>query len=184
MTDEELNNLLLKAQSGDRESFGLIYGLYSQKIYKFIYFRIGHHKEMAEDLLSDTFVKAWLKIEQINSPKALSSWLYQVAKNNIIDYYRLKKTTVNLEEVEDTLEDAVNPVDEANLGVEQKKILELIEQLSSEQAQVIRYKFFEDLTNPEIAHIMNKNEGAVRVIQHRAILKLKELFNKRNKKAL
>lgn len=183
MTDEELNNLLFKAQSGDQESFGLIYGLYSQKIYRFIYLKIGH-KELAEDLLSDTFVKAWLKIKQVNSHKALSSWLYQVAKNNIIDYYRLKKTTVNLEEVEDTLEDSVNPVDETNLSIEQKKTLEFLEQLPSDQAQVIRYKFFEDLTNQEIAHIMNKNEGAIRVIQHRAILKLKELLDKSKKKAL
>ncbi|MBI2356231.1 MAG: hypothetical protein HYV13_03455 [Candidatus Doudnabacteria bacterium] len=88
MTDEELNKLLSEAQSGDHEAFGLIYDEYSGRIYKFIFFRVGH-KEVAEDILSETFVKAWNKISQINSYKALSSWFYQVAKNNIVDYYRL-----------------------------------------------------------------------------------------------
>lgn len=181
MTDDELNNLLNKAQSGDREAFGLIYDEYSQKIYKFIFFRTSH-KEVAEDILSETFVKAWQKISQINSSKALSAWLYQVAKNNIIDYYRLKKEFVALEEVEDVLEDAQNLVEALNLSLEQTKLLDLLSQLPKEQAAVIKYKYLEELENIEIAHIMNKTEGAIRVLQHRAIQHLKELLNNNEKK--
>lgn len=177
MTDQELENLLKKAQNGDREAFGFIFDEYSGRIYKFVYLRVGH-KEISEDILADTFVKAWLKIAQINSHKALSSWLYQVAKNNIIDYYRVKKETVAIEDVESVLEDPYNAIDQANLSIEQRKIIELLEKLPSEQAQVIRYRFFEDLTNTEIAQLMDKNEGAIRVIQHRAIANLKELLSK------
>ena len=177
MTDNELKNSLQKAQNGDSEAFGFIYDHFADKIYRFVYFRVGH-KEVAEDILSDAFVKAWQKINQINTPQALSGWLYQIAKNNIIDYYRLKKEFVPLEEVENLLEDAINPVDTVNLGIQQQNILNVMNQLSGEQHDVIKYKFFEDLTNEEIAYVMGKTEGAVRVLQHRAIMRIKELLNK------
>lgn len=175
MTEEDLNIALLKAQKGDQLAFGLIYDHFSQKLYRFVYFRVGQ-KEIAEDILADTFVKAWVKIGQINTPKAFSSWLYQVAKNNVIDYYRIKRELVPLDDVVEFLENAVNPVDEVNLNLEQRRILKAMENLPMEQQQVVRYKFFEDLSNEEIAYIMNKSEGAIRVIQHRAIFKLKSLL--------
>jgi RNA polymerase sigma-70 factor (ECF subfamily) len=178
MNEEELKHSLQKAQNGDQIAFGLIYDHFAEKLYRFIYFRVGH-KEVAEDVLSDTFVKSWQKINQINSPEALSGWLYQIAKHNIIDYYRLKKELVPLGEVEEFLEDEVNPVDSINANMGQKRILDVLKQLSPDQQEVIKYKFFEDMTNEEIAYVMGKTEGAVRVIQHRAILQLKELLKKK-----
>lgn len=175
MTEAELKNYLQQAQNGDQEAFGAIYDHFAEKIYRFVYFRVGH-KEVAEDVLSDSFVKAWQKINQINSPEALSGWLYQIARNNIIDYYRLKKELVPLDEVEEILIDEVNPVDTVNLNFQQKKILAVMDQLSIDQREVIKYRFFEDLTNEEIAYVLGKTEGAVRVLQHRAILKLRELL--------
>lgn len=178
MNELELQNAFEKAQKLDREAFGRIYDHFSEKLYRFIFFRVGH-KELAEDILADTFVKAWTKIEQVSNAKALTSWIYQIAKNNIIDYYRVKKVTVDLEEVVEVLEDASSPIDDANLMIEQQVVVELIEHLAPDQQQVIRYKFFEDLENIEIAQIMNKSEGSIRVIQHRAILKLEELLRKK-----
>ena len=181
MTEEELKQFLKQAQSGDSQAFGRIYDEFADKLYRFIFFRVGH-REIAEDVLSDTFVKSWQKIHQINSPKSLSAWLYQIARNNIIDYYRLKKESVALEEIADTLEDAVNPIEIINATMQQKKILDVLNQLPTEQRQVIQYRFFEDLSNEEIAFILNKTEGAIRVIQHRAIIRMKELLNPNKKK--
>ena len=179
MTTEELKPTLKRAQNGDTAAFALIYDHFAPAIYRFIYFRVGH-KETAEDVLADTFVKAWQKINQINSPEALSGWLYQIARNNIIDYYRVRKETVALDEVVDTLQDAVNPADEVNATIQQKRILQAMKNLPPDQAQVLKYRFFEDLTNEEIALILNKNEGTIRVIQHRAIIKLKELLKSKD----
>jgi RNA polymerase sigma-70 factor, ECF subfamily len=175
MTDDELNLIIQRAQRGEKDAFGLVYDAFSEKIYKFIYFRVGH-REIAEDILSDTFVKAWSKLNQVSGSKTFSAWVYQIAKHNIIDYYRLKKTTVDLEDVSDVLVDLANPIDELNLQLEQKRILSILDQLSTEQQQVIKYRFFEDLSNEEIAQIMNKSEGAIRVLQHRAIIRLKQLL--------
>lgn len=178
MNDQELQKAFEKAQKQDREAFGLIYDHFSNKLYKFIFFRVGH-KELAEDILADTFVKAWTKIDHVASSKAFAGWLYQIAKNNIIDYYRVKKVTVNLDEVVEFLEDASSPVDDANLMIEHRVVMDLINHLPTDQQQVIKYKFFEELENIEIAQIMGKSEGSIRVIQHRAINKLKDLLSKK-----
>src|SRR3989338_4508580 len=180
MTDTELKQFLQKAQNGETEAFPRLYDEFAEKLYRFVYFRVGH-KEVAEDILSDTFVKAWQKIRSVSSPESLSGWLYQIARNNVIDYYRIKKDFLPLDEVVDFLMDAVNPVDTVNLSLEQAKTLEILKNLNAEQQAVIKYKFFEDLSNEEIAQILNKTEGAIRVIQHRAIIKLKELTSNKFK---
>lgn len=180
MTEEQLKSAFNSAQNGDREAFGFIYDHFSQKLYRFVFFRIGH-KEIAEDILADTFIKAWLKLNHVTSHKAFSSWLYQIAKNNVIDYYRIKKTTIDLNEIAEIIEDSTSPVDDTNLAIEQTLLLKLLDQLPQDQQLIIKYKFFEDLENIEIAQIMNKNEGTIRVLQHRAIAKLKELLNQKKR---
>lgn len=178
MTEEELKLTLEACQAGDTAAFGRIYDHFAARLYKFIFFRVGH-KEIAEDILADSFIKAWTKIRQINSAKAFSAWIFQIAKNNIIDYYRVRKSTIAIEEVEQILEDATSPIDETDLRLDQKRILNALTHLPSDQQQVIRYKFFEDLTNAEIAQIMGKTEGSVRVIQHRAIVRLQEMLRQK-----
>jgi RNA polymerase sigma-70 factor, ECF subfamily len=177
MTEEQLKKALESSQAGDTKAFEILYDYYAEKLYRFVFFRVGH-KEIAEDILADTFIKAWQKINQVNSYNAVPSWLYQIAKNNVIDYYRVKKTTVAIDDVANVLEDAATPIDEMSLGFDQRRILKTLEQLPVEQQQIIQYKFFEDLTNQEIALIMNKTEGAIRVLQHRAITRLRELLKR------
>src|SRR5262245_42914282 len=109
MNETELQNLLQKAQSGDRDAFGLLYDAYRERIYRFIFFRVGH-KELAEDILADTFVKVWLKISNVNSLPAFGGWIYQVARNSVIDYYRIKgEPNISLDEVSESLPDASSP---------------------------------------------------------------------------
>jgi len=171
--------LLDKAKKGEEAALGEIYNLYFKKIYRFIFFRVGH-KEIAEDLAEEVFLKAFTKIASITNENSFEGWLYQVARNLVIDYYRQKKQVIALDEVENTLEYETNVIDIVNLEGQQKILLKLIRELAPEQQMVIRLKFFEDLENGEIAQLMDKNEGAIRVIQHRAINKIKELIDKLN----
>jgi RNA polymerase sigma-70 factor (ECF subfamily) len=166
-----------RAKKGEDAAFGEIYNLFFKKIYRFIFFRVGH-KEVAEDLAEEVFLKGFSKISSVNESAALEGWLYQIARNLVIDYYRQKKSTVALEEIENTLEYETNVVDVVNLQEQQKIFLKLLKELGAEQQVVIKLKFFEELENSEIAELMGKNEGAVRVIQHRAIIKLQELIKK------
>ena len=171
--------LLTQAKNGQESAFAEIYDLYFKKIYRFIFFRVSH-KEVAEDLAEEVFLKAFSKINSINKNRSFEGWLYQIARNLVIDYYRQKKTTVSLEEIENIVEYESNLVDTINLDQQQKTLLKLIKELTSEQQVIIKLKFFEDLDNEEIAEALQKSEGSIRVIQHRAITKLQELIQKGN----
>ena len=172
-----LQSLLQRAKAGEQAAFGQIYDHFFKKIYTFIYFRVGH-KEVAEDLTEDVFLKAFGKISGVSKDGSLEAWLYQIARNRVIDYYREKKFTVALEEVENTLEYETNVIDIVNLQRQQMIFLKLLKELGTEQQIVLKLKFLENLDNTEIAELLHKNEGAIRVIQHRAIAKLQELIKK------
>ena len=108
--------------------------------------------------------------------------MYTIARNKVIDYYRSKKALVPIEEVENTLEYETNIIDIVNLDFQHKAIIKSLKELPSDQQLVIKLKFFEDLTNSEIAALLGKEEGAIRVIQHRAITKLKSIINSQSDK--
>ncbi len=172
----ELERLVARALRGEEAAFGQIYDLYFEKIYRFIFYRVNH-KEAAEDLVAETFIRVWDKLPEIQGPSSFTPWLYQIARNLVIDYYRSRKTTVDLLELENVLvyEDSI--LDKTDFSFQQKLFLDALQKLPSVQQQVIKLKFLDELTNEEIAKILNKSEGAVRVIQHRAIAELKKLLN-------
>jgi RNA polymerase sigma-70 factor (ECF subfamily) len=172
-----LPNLVAKAKLGKEEAFGSIYNLFFEKIYRFIYYRVSH-KEIAEDLAEDVFLKAFSKMSSVQDNDSFEGWLYQIARNKVIDYYRDKKQLVDLEEVENTLIYENNIIDVLELKENQKIFLELLKELGADQQMVIKMKFLENLENGQIAQVMKKKEGAIRVIQHRAIAKLQELIKK------
>lgn len=174
-SEDSLKILVEQAKSGQNGAFGQIYDLFFKKIFRFIYFRVGH-KEVAEDLCEDVFVKAYVKINSITETKTFEAWLYQIARNTVIDYYRTKKFTVALDELENTLEYESNVVDIINLDQQQKFLLKLLKKLDPVQQTIIKLKFFDELDNSEISALTDKSEGSIRVIQHRAIMKLQELI--------
>ena len=177
MNDKELlKQTLKKAQAGSNEALADLYNAYFQRIYSFTFYRVSH-KETAEDLTEDVFVKAFEKIRGLTELEAFEGWLFQIARNKVIDYYRSKKQVVALEEIESTLEYETNVVDLVNLQTQQALFIKLLKELSPEQQQVIKLKFLEDIDNDVIAQMLDKTEGAIRVIQHRAISKLKELID-------
>ena len=172
---ENMETIVSQAKAGNSGAFGQIYDLYFKRIYQFVYYRVGH-KEIAEDLTEDIFIKAHSKISSISAVGAFEGWLYQIARNTVIDYYRQKKSTVSLDEVENTLEYDTNIIDSISLQEQQKVLLKLMKYLTADQQQVVKMKFLEDLENETIATLLHKSEGAIRVIQHRAVARLQELI--------
>ena len=172
---EDIEGLVSLARQGQSKALSELYDHFFEKIYRFIYYRVGH-KETAEDLTEDIFVKAFGSLKNLKSDAVFESWLYQIARNKVIDYYRSKKLLVPIDEIENTLEYSTNVIDNVNLGFEQKILLRLLKELTTEQQTIIKLKFFEELSNDIIAKITGKEEGAIRVIQHRAITKLRSLI--------
>lgn len=173
---DKLTEVLFKAKAGKEEALTQLYNHYFERVYRFIYYRVSH-REVAEDLTEDVFVKLFKYLPTLKQTAAFEGWLFQIARNQVIDYYRSKKHIVAIEEIENTLEYETNIVDIVNLKTEQTLLIKLLKELSADQQLVIKLKFIEDLPNETIAHIIDKPEGTVRVLQHRAIARLKELLD-------
>jgi RNA polymerase sigma-70 factor (ECF subfamily) len=170
-----VGELLKSIKNGNAADFGRLYDLFFPKIYRFIYYRVGH-KETAEDLAEEVFLKVHSKIAGLVSEIAFEAWIYQIARNMVIDHYRKQKFTVALEDVENTLEYESNVIDVLSLEHDQKTLLKLLKNLSADEQALLKMKFFENLDNSSIAAILHKSEGAIRVMQHRAIAKLQKLL--------
>ncbi len=166
-----------RAQKGEAESFGILYDHYSVPIYRFIFLKVNN-KSLAQDLLHEVFLSAWQNINNYSYKGfPFSSWLYQIARNKVIDNYRTKKDFVTIDNEEDRLITLTSEkVIDQNLSME--KVKEALSQLSEEHSNVIILRFINDLSPAEIALALNKSEGAVRLMQHRAIANLKKILNK------
>lgn len=171
----KLSEILAAAKLGKQEALADLYETYHLRVYRFVFYRVSH-RETAEDITEEVFVKTFAGLRNLEKLEAFEGWLFQIARNMVIDYYRRKKQMVPLDSIENTLEYDTNVVDIINLQIEQSILVKLLKELNDEQQSVIKMKFLEELDNSTIATLLNKTEGAIRVIQHRAISKLKEIF--------
>jgi RNA polymerase sigma-70 factor, ECF subfamily len=173
MKDEE--SIIKRAREGDEKAFGKLYDEYLPRIYRFIFLKVGR-KQDTEDLTHQVFVNAWQNVGRYEFRGfPFSSWLYRIANNAVIDYYRTWKNLQNIDTVpEERFAD--NP--ETDETVDTKINMELLKgalaKLETDQQNVLIMKFIDDLSNKEIATALEKSEGAVRVIQHRALKQLKK----------
>lgn len=169
--------LIREAKRGNPESFAKLYDHYLAPIYRFIYLKVNQ-REAVEDLTHEVFLNAWQNMGNYRLQGfPLSSWLYQIARNRIIDYYRTRKNHVRLENIDpDTVgvHNQIEPALDQELGLE--KILAAVRHLNHDQQDVLLMRFVEDLSHQEIAQTLEKSEGAVRLIQHRALNELKKIF--------
>jgi len=171
--------LIYSAIEGDVDAFGQLYTLHIDAIYRYIYFRVGDVSE-AEDLTEQVFLNAWEALpgyKHLGNP--ITSWLYRIAHNIVVDHYRLNKTRDNSisqyqQEYEDLIEQSalqqvIDNEDMANLA-------RAISRLNEDQQQVIILRFMEGYSHKEVAQVLDKNEGACRMIQYRALVNLQQML--------
>jgi len=167
------------------EAYGKLYDLYIEKIYRFVYFKISHRQE-AEDLTSEIFLKTWnyLIEERSRNVRSFSGLIYSIARNNVIDWYRKKAKTqeCGLDELINTkLDDKADLEIATSIKQESNQILKLIKGLKQDYREVIFLRLVEELPIADIAQITGKNKTAVRVTLHRAVKKLQEMTKKDTK---
>jgi RNA polymerase sigma-70 factor (ECF subfamily) len=183
MTASFLQNkiLLSRLKAKDPEAFAELYDGYASRIYRFIYFKVSSVVE-AQDLTAEVFLKTWqyLSNEENAEIKNLNAWLYHLARNVVIDWYR-KQNKQPLALDEQAEEAAVEETTEKiNLNWEMEQVTAALRQLKDEYREVLVMRYLDELEIVEIAKALEKSRGAVRVLIHRALRALQELVDKQN----
>lgn len=175
---EQEKKYINQAQKGNKEAFSFLYNHYLPGIYRYIFFKVSKQEE-AEDITHEVFLSAWQNVKGYKyKGLPFSSWLYQIARNAVIDFYRTSKKTVQIEMVnEEFIKIQSRDPEILNAEMELEKIKKTIALLKPEYQNVLIMRFIEELPHNEVATALGKSEGAVRLIQHRALKELKSLYN-------
>jgi RNA polymerase sigma-70 factor, ECF subfamily len=170
--DQDLD-LVLKCKAGEKENFAALYDKYSGKIYNFIYFRV-HHKQIAEDLTGQAFFKALERIGQMDPQKGkFSSWLFQIAKNCVIDHFRTGFGTEDIESAFD-ISSSANLQRDAEIAISMEKVFKYLEKLDKEQKEILIMKLWDGFTYREIAEILGIGESKAKMTLARTLAKMQK----------
>jgi len=170
--------LVQRAIGYDAEAFGKLYDMHVDRVYRHIYYRVGNEAD-AEDLTQQVFFKAWQAIgryKKMASP--FIAWLMTISHNLVVDFYRTRKDRAYLEAEILADDSAPSPERTAEASFEQQRLRRAILQLGGDEQQVVMLRFIEGFEFTEIASLLKKKEGNIRVILHRALVKLRTILEK------
>ena len=175
MQDEE--SLVRRAKQRDQKAFAQLYEEHFDRIYRYVALRIGDKME-AEDMTQQVFLSA---LQSISSFKwkgvPFAAWLYRIAHNQVVDYLRKQNKQAAIPFDESLASSDSNPqlMAEHNLDIE--RLLLATRQLTEAQREVISLRFASELPIAQVAKIMGKSQGAVKALQHSAIVALRKVLS-------
>jgi RNA polymerase sigma-70 factor, ECF subfamily len=177
---ENIRNLLEKAKGGDRSAFKAIVTLYQQKVFVLAY-SILRNREDAMDLVQETFLRLYQKLDAYEKEKNFQAWLLQIAKNLCIDYYRKNyskrremESAKGLEELNLAADDGPNNPVSSDL---RQIFSRCLEKLSDRQRLIFIMKHYNGLQYQEIAQVLNISVGTVKSLHFKAVRNLRTLLS-------
>jgi RNA polymerase sigma-70 factor (ECF subfamily) len=173
-------NIVQQAINGNQIAFTRIYDEYFTKVYRYVYSHVGNQSE-AEDLTQDVFIKALHAIGSYKFKGApFSAWLFRIAHNQIIDYWRKQKKekTTTLEEAI-TVADENDPVTISEQISDSEELATALKQIPEAQGEVISLRFISGLSIAEVAETLGKREGTIKALQFKGIASLKKIMPER-----
>lgn len=152
------------------------YNQYKRKIFNYVLYRVSFDRDLAEDLTSEIFIKAYEHFEKFDQKRPFSPWIYKIAHNHLMNYLVSRKKTFPLEEAKTASEDPsfINKLENKMLI---SKVLRFVKELTDTEQTIILLRFQHGLSHQEIAEITEKDEGAVRVALSRALTALRQKVN-------
>jgi RNA polymerase sigma-70 factor (ECF subfamily) len=169
--------LVYAAQQGDRAAFGKLYDRYVDVVYRYVLFRVGA-RELAEDVTSETFLRALRRIGSVSyQGRDVGAWFVTIARNLVLDH--VKSSRFRLEVITSEVESPrteSGPEHEVLSKVTAEALLRCVDTLGDDQRECIVLRFLQGLSVAETAQIMNRNEGAVKALQHRAVRRLAQVL--------
>jgi RNA polymerase sigma-70 factor (ECF subfamily) len=172
---ERIRSLVELAQRGERDALEELYLIHFDRIYSYLHVSVGNRHD-AEDLTTQTFLKMLESIGKFRWQSApFSAWLFRIAHNLAMDHFRARRRWQPEEEVPEPPGDAEPSAElQAMKSIGRESMLQMIEKLSPEQQQVLTLKFVFSFTNADVATILGKTEGAIKSLQHRALVSLEK----------
>jgi RNA polymerase sigma-70 factor (ECF subfamily) len=166
----------------DQKEFLKLYDKNVAAIFRYIFLKVST-KEIAQDLTSEVFLRAWNRISNAGNPgvKNPRAFLYSIARNLVIDSYRKKsRTDLSLDEMQLQIPDLNdNPEEKTNITLEMEPVKRALKEIKDDYAEVVIWHYLDELTVPEISDILDKSEGAVRVMLSRALEKVREVLGEK-----
>ncbi|OGL74122.1 hypothetical protein A3E39_03010 [Candidatus Uhrbacteria bacterium RIFCSPHIGHO2_12_FULL_60_25] len=163
----------------DKRDFTKFYDKHFKAIYKFVYFRVGGSRETAEDYTHDVFLKAFEAFERYDPKISGAAWIYTIARNHVINQAAKSRPQTDIADVEDALGDDRDWVATMELRHDQHRLLNAIRCLQKDEAELVRMKYLEGWKFEEIAEVMGRSSGALRVQAGRVLKKLKALLKQK-----
>lgn len=172
--------LIARAIRGDAEAFGQLYDRYLQPIYGFIYYQVTNVQE-AEDLTEIVFIKAFEKLPDFRTAKKMENfraWLYRIARNTVIDHYRTAKPLTALDPEFPLASGDAGPEERIQMDETVGRIRSALLEIDELYRQVIVLRFIQELNYAETSAALGLTENYIRVIQFRALRKLREQIDR------
>ncbi|MBN1147778.1 MAG: sigma-70 family RNA polymerase sigma factor [Anaerolineales bacterium] len=170
--------LIIRAQDGDDEAFGQLYELFAPRVFRYLFARLSDRLD-AEDLTEEVFLRVWQALpgyQQRGIP--FSGFVFRVAHNALIDHFRRSRRSAPSLRLEESLVEApqADPAGQLSDHAEQVRLRRLLASLQEDYRVVLSLRFLAELTPAETAQAMGRSEGAIRVLQHRALKALRNLI--------
>jgi len=160
----------------EKTDFRRFYKKHVDKVYRFVYFRVGNNRDVAEDLTSEIFMKALNAFAKYDPAKSESAWINTIARNHLINHYRDRKDLDDIDDYAFKLE-GEDGEETAVVNEETQFLQKALSELQPKEKLVVEMKYLEGYRYKDIGKILGKTAGAVRVEAHRAIVKLKKLLS-------
>jgi RNA polymerase sigma-70 factor (ECF subfamily) len=168
--DDLSDTLLAHSASQHATAFAELYRRHVDRVYRYARSRVGNEAD-AQDLTAQTFTAALRGIRQFRGDGSVAAWLTSIARNLAASSYRLQRPSLPLEE--HLASDAPSPEDSAIQRLRLDAILQALETLPPDHAEVIRLRIFSELSTAETAALLGKSEAAVKMTLHRALQALR-----------
>ncbi|MBI4302361.1 MAG: sigma-70 family RNA polymerase sigma factor [Chloroflexi bacterium] len=177
MQDQE-EDLVRRAQKGDNQAFAQLYEAYFVRVYRYVAIRVGDATE-AEDVTEEVFLKALSAMPAFRwQNPSWAPWLFRIAHNQVVDHLR-QKSKIRSVSLPQLTQDDPDPVCLAELRMTYQDVTAAAKRLSDAQRQVIALRFASQLSLAETARALGKSEGAIKALQHSALVALRQILTEK-----
>ncbi len=173
----DLPATIARAREGHPQAIDDLYAVYASRIRQYCYVRLGN-RQAAEDSAQEVFINIWkaLPTMEYQGEPAFIGWMYTIAYHVVVTYIRRRNYRLHLSLTPDVQLIDGKSSDLARTICDREALRHALTQLTGDQLQVITLRFFGGLSTAEVAEALNRTDGAIKLLQHRAIKRLQQLL--------